>query len=256
MGDGVDSVIIDQPHDIRATITPRGAVIDELEQAIKRASMRRCGEILMHITDLFVGGSLGYCGENLDVFDDTMSRLVLASDASARAMLARRLASIAKAPAQVVRLLANDADIEVARPIIAQSDQLDQQGLLLIAHTMGQAHLRAIAQRKSIAAVVADVLVERGDNEVLRALVANADASLSKTGFARLVDRCNDDDALAASVGARPDIPHQLFQKLLITVSESVRGTFVAANLPVRVEFSCVEPHFVFGADGQSLLAA
>jgi uncharacterized protein (DUF2336 family) len=256
MANSVDSITIDQPHGMHAATTSRVIVIGELEAAIERASVHRCNKIITHVTDLFVDGLLRHSGDDIDVFDDIMSRLVLASDAPARAMLACRLACIAKAPAQVVHLLANDADIEVAKPILAQSDHLDQQGLLRIARTGDQPHLRAIAQGKSIAAEVTDVLVKRGDNEVLRALVDNADAKLSETSFARLVDRCKDDDALAASVGARPDISHQLFQKLLITVSESVRSNFVAANLPVRVEFSCVEPHFIFVADGQSLLAA
>ena len=158
-------------------------------------------------------------------------------------MLARRLAPIGKAPVKVTCLLASDDEAEVAKPILAQSERLDEDALLLTARTKGQQHLLAIAGRKSVPKLVAELLVERGDNEVLRATADNANAELSEACFSRLVERCSDDDRLAASIGERSDIPPQLFQKLLGIASELVRSRFVAANLPMRVEFSCVEPH-------------
>jgi uncharacterized protein (DUF2336 family) len=252
----VDHTIIDPTHVAQTCPTLRVAVIGELENAIGRASKQRCNEILMHITDLFVAGSDRFSDEEIDLFDDAMSRLALTVDVPARSMLARRLAPITKAPVKVTHLLANDDEAEVARPILGQSERLDEETLLFAARRKDQQHLLAIARRKSVAQAVAEVLVERGDNEVLRAIADNIDAELSETSFSRLVDHCRDDDVLAASIGARPDIPHQPFQKLLGIVSELVRSKFVATNLPVRVEFSCIEPHFIFMGNGQSLLAA
>jgi uncharacterized protein (DUF2336 family) len=255
MEDEVDSTIND-PKDVAQTLTLRVAIIGELEEAIGRASKQRCNEILMHITDLFIGGSVRFSDEEIDLFDDTMSRLALAVDVPARSALARRLAPISKAPVKATRLLANDNEPEVASPILEQSERLDEDALLLTARRKDQQHLLAIARRKLVGEAVAEVLVERGNSEVLRAIAENADAELSEASFSRLVDHCRDDDVLAASVGVRPDIPHQLFQKLLGIASEPVRSKFIAASLPVRVEFNCVEPHFIFVANGQSLLAA
>lgn len=171
-------------------------------------------------------------------------------------MLARRLAPLANAPLNVTRLLASDNEAEVAEPILAQSQCLDENALLSMARVMDQQHLLAISRRQSVPEAVADVLVERGDGEVLRATAENANVRLSETSMSRLVERCNKDDELAARIGARPDIPHQLFQKLLEVASDAVRSRFVATSLPVRVEFSCVEPHFIFMGNGQPLLAA
>lgn len=251
----MDSTIND-PKDVAQTLTLRVAIIGELEEAIGRASKQRCNEILMHITDLFVGDSVKFSDDEIDLFDDAMSRLALAVDVPARSALARRLAPIIKAPIKVTRLLANDDESEVASPILEQSGRLDEDALLLTARRKDQQHLLAIARRKLVGEAVAEVLVERGNSEVLRAVAENADAKLSEASFSRLVDHCRDDDVLAASVGVRPDIPHQPFQKLLGIASEPVRSKFIAANLPVRVEFNCVEPHFIFVANGQSLLAA
>ena len=68
----MDSTIND-PKDVARTSTLRVAIIGELEEAIGRASKQRCNEILMHITDLFVGGSVKFSDEEIDLFDDAMS---------------------------------------------------------------------------------------------------------------------------------------------------------------------------------------
>ena len=240
----------------QTAVSPSAVLVAELEDAITRGSSQRRVEMLTRVTDLFVSGSGRFSDDKIELFDDVMRRLALATDVSARSMLARRLASMGRVPLNVMRLLANDDDIKVANPILAHSDWLDDDSLLQIACSKGQEHLRAIAQRKSVAESVADVLVERGDNEVLRVLADNCEVKLSEMAFAQLVNRCPGDDALATSVGSRPDIPHHLFQKLLTTSSELVRSKFIEVNLPVKVEFSCVEPHFVFVGNGQPLLAA
>jgi uncharacterized protein (DUF2336 family) len=236
--------------------TPNHTLVSDLERAIGSGSMARCVEMLTRITDLFVGSAEHLSDEAIYLFDDLMSRLVLPIDGPARSMLARRLAPLGKAPINVTRLLANDDDITVASPILACSELIDEANLLHIAQTKDQRHLRAMARRKSIPETVVNVMVERGDGEVLRILADNCGAELSEKAFAQLIDRCANDDALANSVGSRPDIPHDLFQQLLAAASELVRLKFVDVNLPVKIEFCCVEPQFVFAPGGRPLLAA
>lgn len=242
--------------DVRLPEIPRVALVKELERAVTSGSMERCIEMLTRITDLFVGSSERLSDEAIDLFDDVMSRLVLSIDGSARSMLARRLAPLRKAPVNVTRLLANDDDIKVASPMLACSDLIDDACLLHAARTKDQHHLRAIAQRKSIPETVVEVLVERGNGDIPQILADNRGAKFSETAFGQLVDRCGNDDGLATSLGSRPDIPHHLFQRLLTAASEPVRSQFVEVNLPVKIEFSCAEPHFVFVPGGRPLLAA
>ncbi len=244
--DGNDHMAVDQ----------RGVLVAELEAAITRGTNQRRNEMLTRVTDLFIGGAGRFSDEKIELFDDVMMRLALATDASARSMLARRLASADRVPFNVARQLAKDDDIMVANPILVHSDRLDDDSLLQIASSKGQEHLLAIAQRKTVTDSVVEVLIERGNIEVLQALADNRGAKLSETAIAQLVNRSTKDDALATSVGSRPEIPHHLFQKLLTISSEVVRAKFIEVNLPVKVEFSCVEPHFVFAGSGQPLLAA
>src|SRR5262249_24994551 len=89
----------------------------------------------------------------------------------------------------------------------------------------------AISRRRSLSEAVTDVLVERGDAQVLLTLAANAGARWSEHGFARLVGRAQGDDDLTVRVGRRADIPPSLLALLIENASERVR-TRLEAELP------------------------
>jgi uncharacterized protein (DUF2336 family) len=127
-------------------------------------------------------------------------------------------------------MLAFDDDIEVARPVLAQSERLDERTLLANASSKSQLHLFAISQRKSLSEAVTDVLVERGDRNVVHAVVKNTGARFSDAGFRMLVTRSAGDDDLAAEVGMRGDIPRQHFLVLLEKASSAVRARLAAEN--------------------------
>ena len=103
--------------------------------------------------------------------------------------MAQSLAPIANAPGELMRQLAHDDDIAVAGPVIAQSQRLAENDLVDIAKTKGQAHLFAISGRDGIGEAVTDVLVRRGDPEVVRNVADNQSAKLSDGGFTTLVKR-------------------------------------------------------------------
>src|SRR5580658_4794802 len=145
-------------------------LIDELEAALTSGTNTRRIEMLTRITDLFVGGAQRYSHEQIGLFDDVMLRLTRAIEAKSRAKLSHRLAPIANAPSNVVHMLAFDDDIEVARPVLTQSERLDDRDLLVSAGTKSQEHLFAISQRRSLSEAITDVLVERGDREVVHAV--------------------------------------------------------------------------------------
>src|SRR5262249_27136022 len=147
-------------------------------------------------------------------------QLVSEIEVSARAVLAARLAPIGNAPPIIIRTLAFDNAIEVAAPVLGQSQGLDTPTLSEIARTKSQGHLLAISGRPSLEHSLTDILVERGNREVLQNTAKNPGAMFSETGFSRLVERSQGDDALALSVGARPDIPRHLFLKLLARASD------------------------------------
>lgn len=153
---------------------------------------------------------------------------------SARALLAIRLAPIPHAPPRTVRALAFDEAIEVARPILIHSAVLDEPTLVENAKRMGQDHLLAISRRRVVSEAITDVLVARGDQQVVLSTVGNRGAKFSGAGFEILVRRSNGDDSLSACVGSRPDIPQHLFRKLLAWASQHVRAKLEAEHPHAR----------------------
>jgi uncharacterized protein (DUF2336 family) len=205
-------------------------IIDELEAALASGTTARHSEMLTRITDLFVDGATHYSETQTGLFDDVMARLVRAIEAAARAKLAHRLAPIANAPVNTIHMLAFDDDIAVAAPVLSHSERLDERDLLANAGSKSQRHLFAIAQRKSLSEAVTDVLVERGDREVVQSVITNSGARFSDAGFRMLVDRSAGDDDLATVVGLRSDIPHPHFLLLLEKASSAVRARLAAEN--------------------------
>jgi uncharacterized protein (DUF2336 family) len=127
-------------------------------------------------------------------------------------------------------MLAFDDDIEVARAVLIQSQRLGERELVANAADKSQLHLAAIAQRKSLSEAVTDVLVERGDRDVVHAVVRNKDARFSDAGFRMLVKRSVGDDALATEIGRRHDIPRPHFLMLMVKASSEVRARLAAES--------------------------
>ncbi|MCC6776383.1 MAG: DUF2336 domain-containing protein [Hyphomicrobiales bacterium] len=207
------------------------SLIDELEHALASGTHERRAAMLGRITDLFTEGASRYSESQLNLFDEVMGKLVVAIETKARAKLASRLAPIHTAPRGVIRSLAFDDDIEVARPVLATSERLDEADLIANASQKSQQHLAAIAERKSLSEALTDVLVQRGDPQVVHSVAKNRGARFSDAGFRLLVKRSTSDDTLAMHVGARRDLPRHHFLRLLQEASAAVR-TRLAAEHP------------------------
>jgi uncharacterized protein (DUF2336 family) len=204
-------------------------MFNEAEEAMASGSTTRRGKIVRHITDLFIVASERCTDQEIALFDDVLSRLAVEIEVSARALLAVRLAPIENAPPRIIRTLAFDDEIDVAGPVLEQSARLDEQALVENAQKKGQEHLLAISRRRSLSASITDVLVERGDQQVVLSTAENRGATFSEAGLCGLVRRSEGDDRLAICVGYRPEIPPHLFLKLLAAASQSVRAKLEAA---------------------------
>jgi uncharacterized protein (DUF2336 family) len=205
-------------------------LINEVENAISTGSIERRSAALRRVTDLFIVGAEQYSDDEIALFDDVITRLAMEIELSARALLALRLAPIPNAPPKTIRALAFDDAIEVARPVLAQSEQLDDPTLVENGRKKSQEHLLAISRRRSLSESVTDVLVERGDQQVVLSTAENRGARFSDGGLTILVQRSAGDDRLAACVGSRPEIPAHLFLELLAKASHIVRAKLEAAH--------------------------
>jgi uncharacterized protein (DUF2336 family) len=205
-------------------------LLDELQATLAHGTVARRVETLRRVTDLFISGAVDYSDEQVGLFDDVFQCLIIHIEVSAKALLSNRLALIDTAPPLTIRALAFDDLIEVAAPVLSRSERLDDEALIETARNKSQAHLMAISTRRVLSGAVTDVLVLRGNDEVIQSTVNNPGAEFSERGFTRLVDRAAGDDNLATCVGLRPTIPRHLYLKLIAKASATVRARLEAAN--------------------------
>jgi uncharacterized protein (DUF2336 family) len=205
-------------------------LIEQLEDAIAVGDVGHRAEILRRVTDLFEAGAEGFDGEQVALFDDVIGRLIDDVEVAARALVAERLAGIANAPPMIVRVLALDKSIEVAGPLLARSERVDDETLVISARTRTQEHLVAIACRRDLSEAVTDVLVERGNEQVTVRVAQNPGARFSEYGYTTLVERAGDNEELALRVWLRPDIPRQHQLKLFVAASGAVQRRLEGAD--------------------------
>ena len=208
------------------------SLIPELEDVIQHGSADRRATTVKRIANLFVDGAASFNEDHIGLFDDVLCRLVDEIEAKARSEMAQSLASLTNAPTELMHTLAKDEDIAVAGPVLSQSPRLRESELVELARTRGQAHLAAIAGRADLGEAVTDVLVRRGNPEVVLTVADNQSAKFSEGGFSALVKRAEGDEDLAQKVGSRPDIPPHLFRELLVRATMVVQQRLLASAKP------------------------
>ena len=207
-------------------------LIVALEDIVQRGSHDRLADMLDRITNLFIGSATSFSEDHVQLFDDVFTRLIAEIEAKARFQLSTKLACVGNAPPGVVRRLADDDDISVARPVLERSERLADGELLRLAKTKSQPHLFAISNRNRIAEIITDVLVRRGDREVVRNVAANSGARLSYGGFYTLIKKAKMDGVLAEKIGQRSDTPQPFFHQLFIQATLVVQKRLLAIATP------------------------
>jgi uncharacterized protein (DUF2336 family) len=207
------------------------SLLPELDQVVQHSSAEKRAKTLRRVIGFFLDRAGAFNAEQIALFDDVIGRLIKEADVKALAEMARRLAPAPNAPTGVLLTLAGNDDIAVAGPVLQQA-RLDDPDLKTIAETKSQAHLLALSTRLGVSEGLSEVLVERGNGEVLRSLAANPKARLSENAFTTLIKRAERDDVLAETVGLRNDVPPRLFRQLLMQARDMVQKRLLARAKP------------------------
>ena len=171
----------------------------DLDDAVLRGTAESRARALWHATDLLIAGR--YSDDEIWTFGEVIGRLADEIEVAARAQLARRLAGFARAPVNIIHKLAFDEEIEVAGPILRESERLEAYALVANICIKSQSHLLAISKRNSLEEAVTDVLVTRGDQEVVKSVATNNGARFSEFGFLHMIQRAEGDSILAEHLG-------------------------------------------------------
>jgi uncharacterized protein (DUF2336 family) len=184
--------------------------------------------LLMGVVALCERGATGHADLSLEesraLIDQVFMALVVKAEADVRRRLAERIADAPWAPKALVNILALD-DIEIARPIIAESPILKDADLIGVMVKATLEHQIEVARRANIAPVVVEAILERGEPAALAALARNESAQLPSGGIDRLVDFARRLPDLRAPLTRHPALTEDLGVRLYAWVGEALRSS-------------------------------
>jgi len=215
-------------------MTVATSLIPGLDEIVKNGDPNRRAEAARRISELFLHGAANFRPEHVDLFDGILIDLVPHTEIAARAALAERLSMLAKAPRGLVGQLAREDEISIAGPLLRRSPVIDQVALIEIARFKGQGHLLAMSARPALSPDLTDVIVRRGDREVVRRAAGNAGAEFSHTGYSVLIRRASQDGVLTLAVGQRDDLSGPQLRDLLAGSVDIVRRRLLEVVKPGR----------------------
>ena len=99
-----------------------------LDEAIQRGTPESRMKALWHTTDLMITG--GYSEDEIWTFGEVIGRLADEIEVAARAQLSKQLARFDQAPVNIIHKLAFDDEIEVAGPVLQESERLEPYALI------------------------------------------------------------------------------------------------------------------------------
>lgn len=151
--------------------------------------------------------------------------LVRDAEVKVRASLAENLKESTSIPRDIVLTLAQDV-AEVSLPILEYSKVLSDDDLLeIISSSKENSKFLAISRRKNVSETISGTLVEKGDDEVAKSLLANKSARLSETIFQQIIEQYQNNKTVMETIALYPTLPVGVADKLINLVSSSISET-------------------------------
>jgi len=148
--------------------------------------------------------------------------LVVEAERDIRHRLSEKLAAADWAPNALVNVLALD-DIEIARPIIAQSPVLKELDLVRLLVEATIEHQIEVARRPRLSATVVGAILEQAEPAVLTALASNHTAELSPKDMEELVEASRQIAAMRTPLSQHPKLTDELAKRLYLWVGLALR---------------------------------
>ena len=191
-------------------------------------------EIYLAVASLYRIQGTGLNNRERELMREILKRLTRDVEMAIRIALAERLAEDTTAPHDLILLLVDDS-IEVARPLIINSPLLTESDVLKMIAEAGIGHQVAVAGRPNIGIPVTDALTKCDAESVLVALVRNATAKISTSGYETLVQKSRAMSGLQEPLIRRPDLPPQLANNMCEWVSDALK-TYINNNYKIDAQ--------------------
>jgi uncharacterized protein (DUF2336 family) len=210
-------------------VTDKLSHLESLARLTVENSAEDRQNLLREVTDMFMTAPESLSEREVSYFGDIMGGMVGHVETMVRQHLSETIATVENAPRDLIVSLASD-EIEVALPVLSGSQVLQDEDLIKIAENKSQDHLNAISKRPTVSESVTDVLVVKGDDQVLGTLAGNNGARFSRDGMETIIERAKDNDDLNQTLSERTDVPDDLAQDMFWRVSWAIREQILASD--------------------------
>jgi len=187
--------------------------LDEIADLYQSGPIEKGADLLERVADLFFLTVDQQLAEDRSAFGDIMERMAIDADTLTRARFSERMSKAEFAPTDLIRGLARD-EICVARPVLQYSPCLREGDLVSISSDAEQDRLMATAHRAELTEPVTDIIVERGDLNVLKVIISNTGAKFSAESRHRLSKTPELQKELQQVMRARRDLAPSRFAHL------------------------------------------
>ena len=180
-------------------------------------------------------------GDDFALAELLLAYLIRDVEADVRHAVAEEVKDFPGLPKEIALPLAMDID-RISVPILKYSGALDEEDLLEILKTAGQARQIAIAQREHIGSNITSHLAEHGCYEAISACLLNKTARISDAGFNHMVVRYPTDAGIHELIVRRPDLQDATVSRLSMILSEELRSTlFKHYDIPEMISDRSLE---------------
>lgn len=190
--------------------------------AYNRTTLARAS-LFEKVADLWLGDASKLSDASQSVMDQILTDLVKDVEGAVRARVAEGLAGKTQLPQKLIEQLATDPDIGVSGPLLTRCAALAECVLLRMAREGGVVHRQAIAKRETVSMPLGDALCERREGAVMKTLIANPGAKLSRAVFRDAINLARSDESMRDALLSRADTPKDLAYGMFWWVSAALR---------------------------------
>jgi uncharacterized protein (DUF2336 family) len=205
---------------------PKVPVVEDLltlkSLAYNRTTLARAS-LFEKISGLWLDDAAKLSGPAQEAMDQILADLVKDVEGAVRARVAEGLAAKPDVPPKLIETLATDPDIMVSGPLLTCCTMLAEKLLLRVARDGGVVHRQAIAKREAVPIALSDALCERREAAVMKTLIGNPGAKLSRAVFREAMVLAKTDDALRDALLSRTDTPKDFAYRMFWWVSAALR---------------------------------
>lgn len=195
----------------------------ELVALAKDRSLSGRRRMAVQFSDAYLTASAQFTHRERTIALEILTSVLADASLELRRELSQRLAREGGVPRKLIATLANDV-IEVARPILQHSVDLESGELLNVIRHKTTAHRIAIANRHSIDDNVIEALTEKGEIDVARALLNNIAIHIPDSALRRMAAHALESGEIGEAIALRPELTTEIAEKIYWMVSNEIKA--------------------------------